>query len=76
MMDEAMKKTDATVLGIIYHPELRDISYGAKKNIAEMVRALSSSLAEPGYCAEIAHLEAIIENLEMSVRSFTDSWHI
>ena len=49
-MDEFEKKTDATILGIIYHPELRSISEQAKKDIAEMTRTLAHSLVEPGYC--------------------------
>jgi len=44
------KKIDATILGIIYHPELREISEGAKKDIAEMIRMLADGLIKPGYC--------------------------
>ena len=47
-MDDFEKKTDATILGIVYHPELRNISTEAKENIGEMVRTLAGSLKKPG----------------------------
>jgi len=35
------KKIDATILGIIYHPEIREVlTEQGKKDIAEMVRTL------------------------------------
>ena len=41
-----MKKTDATILGIIYHPEIRDIlTDQGKSDIAEMVRTLVDGLS-------------------------------
>jgi len=40
------QKTEATILGIIYHPEIREaLSEQGKKDIAEMVRTLVK-----GYC--------------------------
>jgi len=40
------KKTNATILGIIYHPEIRDIlSEQGKVDIAEMVQILADSLS-------------------------------
>ena len=41
-----LKKTDATILGIIYHPEIRNIlTEQGKKDIAEMVRTLTDGLS-------------------------------
>ena len=49
--DESLdEKTNATILGIVYHPELREISEGAKRDIAEMVRTLSNGLVPAGFC--------------------------
>jgi len=40
------KKTNATILGIIYHPEIRDIlSEQGKQDIGEMVWTLVDSLS-------------------------------
>ena len=40
------EKVDATILGIIYHPEIRDVlTEAGKYDIAEMVRTLVK-----GYC--------------------------
>lgn len=46
-MDE---KINATILGIVYHPELRGISDGAKNDIGEMVRTLASGLIPKDVC--------------------------
>jgi len=44
-MDQT-KKTDATILGIIYHPEIRNVlTEQGKKDIAEMVRILADGLS-------------------------------
>ena len=47
-MDES--KINATTLGIVFHPELRDISDGAKNDIGKMVRVLVTILADSWGC--------------------------
>ena len=42
---EKEKKLDATCLGIVCHPELRDISETAKKDIMTMLRRLVAGLS-------------------------------
>ena len=43
---EMIEKTDATILGIIYHPEIRHVlTEQGKKDIAEMVQTLADGLS-------------------------------
>ena len=55
------RKTDATILGIIYHPEIRDVlSKQGKKDIIEMVRTLVSEVylfSQCPFCDFICGLE-------------------
>jgi hypothetical protein len=45
-MNEVEQKINATILGIVYHPEIRNLSDDCKKNIADMVRILAKELVK------------------------------
>jgi len=53
----------ATILGIVYHPEIRPLSDGCKDDIAKMVRSLIEMMAEEarkeGLCP---HLKCNLSN--------------
>lgn len=50
-MHTKQEKVDATILGIVFHPEVQPLSEECKEDIAIMVKTLADSL-DPSLCEE------------------------
>jgi len=73
-----IEKTSATILGIIYHPEIRHVlTEQGKKDIAEMVRMLADGLSNCPFlqCGFIENFYPNASKIELFAREHRDGWN-